>query len=137
MKYTLGITCLSVAFAAGFLAANAALSTADAATKYCDGPEVHWRISLFGKPRAVTKGVDYMSDYMKEQTCGKFHYRNYYGEQLSKAKENLDGIKVGAIEGGIVCSSYHPGKVRALGVLDLPFLPIYDYDTAIKVYDTL
>jgi len=128
---------LSVAVAAAAVAMGFTTSPADAATKYCDGPAVTWKISLFGKRRAVTEGVEAVSKHAKDQTCGKFDYKIYYGEQLSKAKEVLDGINVGALEGGFVCASYHPGKVRALGVLDLPFLPVYDYDTAIKVYDTL
>jgi TRAP-type C4-dicarboxylate transport system substrate-binding protein len=137
MLKTLSATSLSVALAAVFAASGAATSPAAAATKYCDGPKVTWKISLFGKRRAVTEGVEAISQYAKDQTCGNFDYKIYYGEQLSKAKENLDGIKVGALEGGYVCASYHPGKLRALGVLDLPFLPIYDFDTMTKVYDTL
>jgi TRAP-type C4-dicarboxylate transport system substrate-binding protein len=130
---------LSVALAAVFLAGNATTSTAEAATKYCDGPKVTWKVSLWGKRRAVTEGTEYASKAIKDATCGKFDLKLYYGEQLSKSKENLDSIKVGAIEMAMVCSSYHPGKVRALGVLDLPFLPIKsgDWKTMRKVYDTL
>jgi TRAP-type C4-dicarboxylate transport system substrate-binding protein len=112
-------------------------SPAEAAMKYCDGPKVMWRISLFGPPRANTEGLEYISKYVKENTCGNFDFKLFYGEQLSKAKENLDAIKVGAVEGGFVSSSYHPAKVRALGVLDLPFLPIYDFNAALNVSDTL
>jgi TRAP-type C4-dicarboxylate transport system substrate-binding protein len=137
MGKLLNVTSLSVALAALAAASGIPTSPAQAATKYCDGPKLTWKISLFGKRRAVTEGVEYVSKYAKDQTCGKFDYKIYYGEQLSKAKENLDGISVGALEGGFICASYHPDKVRALGVLDLPFLPVYDYDTAIKVYDTL
>jgi TRAP-type C4-dicarboxylate transport system substrate-binding protein len=112
---------------------------AKAATKYCDGPKVTWKVSLWGKRRAVTEGTEYASKAIKEATCGNFNVKLYYGEQLSKSKENLDAIKVGAIEMAMVCSSYHPGKVRALTVLDLPFLPIKggDWQTMRKVYDTL
>ena len=116
-------------------------STANAATvtKYCDGPEVTWRVSLWGKRRGVTEGIEYASKAIKEATCGKFDLKLYYGEQLSKAKENLDSLKVGAIEVGMVCSSYHPAKIRAVGVLDLPFLPVAsgDWKTLLKLYDTL
>lgn len=131
-----GLTGLSVAFVA-LVAGVGNPSTSDAATKYCDGPKVGWRISLFGNRRANTEGLEYVSKYVKEQSCGNFDFRLYYGEQLSKAKENLDSISVGAVEGGFVSSSYHPAKVRALGVLDLPFLPIYDFETNRKVSDVL
>jgi TRAP-type C4-dicarboxylate transport system substrate-binding protein len=137
MAKLLYVTSLSIALALFAVAGTVPTSSAQAATKDCNSAKVTWRISLFGKRRAVTEGVEYVAKYAKDQTCGNFNYRLYYGEQLSKAKENLDGISVGALDGGWVCSSYHPDKVRALGVLDLPFLPIYDYPTAIKVYDTL
>lgn len=103
-------------------------SVAQAATKYCNGPKVTWRASFWGKRRAITEGMEYVAKATKEATCGKFDIRIYYGEQLSKARENLDAIKVGAVQGAQMCSSYHPAKVRALGVLDLPFLPIPNLD---------
>jgi TRAP-type C4-dicarboxylate transport system substrate-binding protein len=122
-----------------FVAGSAATAPAEAATKYCDGPKVTWKVSLWGKRRGVTEGIEYASKAIKEATCGNFDLKLYYGEQLSKSKENLDSIKVGAIEMAMVCSSYHPGKVRAVGVLDLPFLPVKsgDWDTLLKIYDTL
>jgi TRAP-type C4-dicarboxylate transport system substrate-binding protein len=110
MLKTLSATSLSVALAAVFAASGAATSPAAAATKYCDGPKVTWKISLFGKRRAVTEGVEAISQYAKDQTCGKFDYKIYYGEQLSKAKENLDGIKVGALEGSIAAATTPPGR---------------------------
>jgi len=136
---TLSYVSLSLAVAAMFFAGSATIHRADAATKYCDGPKVTWKVSLWGKRRAVTEGTEYASKAIKDATCGKFDVKLYYGEQLSKSKENLDSIKVGAIEMAMVCSSYHPGKVRALTVLDLPFLPIKggDWKTMRKVYDTL
>ena len=135
MKF-FGFAGLAVAFVA-ISTGGGSPSTAQAAMKFCDGPKVTWRISLFGNRRANTEGLEYVSRYVKDNTCGNFDFKLYYGEQLAKAKENLDAIKVGAVEGGFVSSSYHPAKVRALGALDLPFLPIYDFDTALKVSDTL
>jgi len=136
---TLSLTSLSVAMAAMFVAGTATTSPAEAATKYCDGPKVEWKVSLWGKRRAVTEGIEYASKAIKDATCGNFDLKLYYGEQLSKSKENLDSIKVGAIEMAMVCSAYHPGKLRSVGVLDLPFLPVKsgDWKTLRKVYDTL
>jgi len=128
---------LSVGALAGGIMAFQPATPADAATKYCDGPKITWRYSVFGKRRALTEGTEYISQTLKDATCGKFNFRHYYGEQLSKAKENLDGLKVGAFEAAMVCSSYHPGKVRAMGVLDLPFLPIPNFKVMRNVYDTL
>lgn len=128
---------VSAAFVA-FAVTGAAFTTpANAAEKYCDGPTVNWRYSLWGKRRAVTEGSEYVAKAVKDATCGKFNIKLYYGEQISKSKENLDGLKVGAFEAAFVCSSYHPGKVRAMGVLDLPFLPISDFTVMRKVYDRL
>ena len=129
---------LSIGVAVGTALAFSAVAmptTADAAMKYCDGPKVSWKYSLWGKRRAVTEGSEYFSKAVNEATCGNFNIRLYYGEQLSKAKENLDSLKVGAIEAAFVCSSYHPGKVRALTVLDQPFLPLLDWETMRRVYD--
>ena len=130
---------LSVATVALVFTGDAVTSRADAVTKYCEGPKVEWKVSLWGKRRAITEGIEYASKAIKDATCGNFDLKIFYGEQLSKAKENLDSLKVGAIEMAMVCSSYHPGKLRAVGVLDLPFLPVAsgDWDTLLKVYDTL
>jgi TRAP-type C4-dicarboxylate transport system substrate-binding protein len=118
-------------------ASVAGQGTAEAATKYCDGPKLTWKYSLWGKRRAVTEGAEYLSKAVKDATCGNFDIKLYYGEQISKAKENLDGIHVGAIEAAFICASYHPGKTRALGVLDLPFLPIQDLDVLRVVHDKM
>jgi TRAP-type C4-dicarboxylate transport system substrate-binding protein len=128
------IAAVLAAFAASAALITVESSTAQAATKYCDGPKVSWRTSFWGKRRAITEGIEYVAKATKEATCGKFDIQLFYGEQLSKSRENLDAIKVGAVQGAQVCSSYHPGKVRALGVLDLPFLPVADLDVAQAVY---
>jgi TRAP-type C4-dicarboxylate transport system substrate-binding protein len=43
---------------------------------------------------------------------------------LSKNRENLDGISIGAFEMAQFCSAYHPDKNPTLMVLDLPFLGV-------------
>ena len=136
MKY-LTITAASAALVAAAFVGDAAVSTAHAATKYCEGPETNWRLSLWGKRRAFTEGLEYISKTVKEQTCGKFNIKLYYGDQLSKGKENLDGISVGAFESALFCASYHPGKNRSLNVLDLPFLPLEDLDVMRAVHNKI
>jgi TRAP-type C4-dicarboxylate transport system substrate-binding protein len=98
------------------------------------GPKVTWRLSLWGKRRAFTEGLEYISRTANEKTGGNFDIKLFYGEQLSKSKENLDGISVGAFEAALFCAAYHPGKNRPLNVLDLPFLPLGDLDVMIKVH---
>ncbi len=106
-------------------------------TKYCDGPAVNWRLSLWGKRRAFTEGMEYVAKSVREYTCDKFKILLYYGEQLSKSKENLDAISVGAIEAATICAAYHPGKNRPLNVLDLPFLPLENFDVMRRVHDAV
>jgi len=133
----LTVTAASLALA-GFAFAGASIpTTAEAATKACNGPKVNWRLSLWGKRRAFTEGMEHVAKTVSAQTCGNFTVKLFYGEQLSKSKENLDSISVGAIEAGTFCAAYHPGKNRPLNVLDLPFLPLADFDVMRKVHDTV
>ncbi len=101
------------------------------------GPEVTWRLSLWGKRRAFTEGLEYVSKNVSDKTDGNFKLKLFYGQQLSKSKENLDGISVGAFEAALFCAAYHPGKNRPLNVLDLPFLPLGDLDLMIKVHQMI
>lgn len=112
----------------GFLTAGVATP---AKAQMVEGPELTWRLSLWGKRRAFTEGLEFLSSEVKKRTGGKFDIKLYYGEQLSKSKENLDGISVGAFEAALFCPSYHPDKTRPLNVLDLPFLPLGNLDVMI------
>ena len=131
-------TILTVA-AATLVAAGASLtgSVAPAAAQMVDGPEVSWKMSLWGKRRAFTEGAEYVSAQVAERTGGKFTIKLFYGQQLSKSKENLDGISLGAFEAAIFCASYHPGKNAPLNVLDLPFLPLANFGVMRKVHDAV
>jgi TRAP-type C4-dicarboxylate transport system substrate-binding protein len=92
-----------------------------------------WNLSVWGKKRAFTMGIEQMAAYVEEKSGGKFKIRIAYGSALSKPKENLDGIKLGAFPMAMFCSSYHPAKTPTLSGLDLPFLPIANFDTQRKV----
>ncbi len=102
-----------------------------------DGPKIKWRMSLWGKRRAFTEAPEYVSAQVAKRTEGKFTLQLYYGQQLSKSKENLDGISVGAFESASFCAAYHPKKNAPLNVLDLPFLPLKDFDTMRRVHDAV
>ncbi|MCY3755020.1 MAG: TRAP transporter substrate-binding protein DctP [Alphaproteobacteria bacterium] len=97
--------------------------------------EVLWNFSAWGKPRAFTKGIDAMSEYLAEKSGGNFKLKIHYGEAISPSKENIDGIKIGSHEAAMMCTSYHPGKNPAGTVLDLPFLPISDLTVQAKVHE--
>lgn len=91
-------------------------------------PSITWDASLWGNPREGTVAVDTLARLLAERTEGAFELNVHYGEALSKARENLDGIAIGAFEVALVCNFYHPQKNPALMVLTMPFLPM-DADT--------
>lgn len=105
--------------------------------KMVEGPKVKWRVSLWGKRRAFTESLEFISEEVKKQTGGNFNFKLYYGEQLSKSKENLDGISVGAFDAALVCQSYHPNKLRSANVLDMPFLPITNFEVQYAVSNAI
>lgn len=86
--------------------------------------KVAWNLSAWGKRRAFTEGVEALSAYVAEKSGGDFTITIHYGGTLSKPRENLDGIALGAFEAAMFCASYHPDKNRTVTVLELPFLPI-------------
>lgn len=91
-----------------------------------DGPKVFWKLSMWGNPRALSAGMEAMAKKVSEETGGNFNIKIFYGAQLSKSRENLDGLKVNAFEGAAICNFYHPGKNPAWMVFSLPFLPLGD-----------
>ena len=98
---------------------------------------LRWDLSLWGKPRAGTVVADSLARLISERSNGTWELRVHYGEALSKARENLDGISVGAFEAAMVCNFYHPRKNPALMVLSLPFLPIESWDDNRRIRDAV
>lgn len=79
-----------------------------------------WNVSLWGKRRAFTENVEKLAELVDQKTNGQFKLNISYGG-LSKPKENLDGISIGAYEMAQVCAFYHEGKNPTLTVNELPF----------------
>jgi len=102
-----------------------------------DGPSVNWKVSTWGKARAFTAGIETMSKLAAEKTGGKFQIKIFYGEALSKAKENLDGIKLNAFDVAMFCNFYHPGKNPANMVFTMPFLDLGDFRVSRDVRNAL
>lgn len=102
-----------------------------------EGPEVFWKWSLWGNPRAFTAGAEHLAKRVAEETDGNFNIQLFYGEQLSKSRENLDAIKNNAVEAANFCNFYHPGKNPAFMVFSLPFLPLGDWEVSAHVRNTL
>ena len=102
-----------------------------------DGPAVEWRHSNWGKRRANTEGIEKINAILKERTGGKFTIKIGYGEVFSKDKENLDSIKLGAIEMADMCNFYHPGKNPSWMVFSLPFLPFGEMEQHAAAADAM
>lgn len=100
--------------------------TPQLAAQTVEGPNVFWKISMWGNPRALSAGMEAMAEKVREDTGGNFEIKIFYGGQLSNARENLDGLKLNAFEGAAICNFYHPGKNPAWMVFSLPFLPLGD-----------
>jgi len=79
-----------------------------------------WNVSLWGKRRAFTENVEKLAELVEQKTNGEFKLKISYGG-LSKSKENLDGIAIGAFEMAQFCSFYHKDKNPTITVTELPF----------------
>lgn len=121
-KTTLRLT--PIALSAALFAAGIAGGTLVTTTSASAAEEVNWNFSAWGKRRAFTEGTEALIAHLKESSGGKFNITMNYGGTLSKPKENLDGISLGAFEMAMFCASYHPDKNRAVTVLELPMLPV-------------
>ena len=99
--------------------------------------KVEWKFSSWGNPRAFTKGIEVLAETVAKQSGGNFTINIGMGEQFSKARENLDSIKINAIDAAHFCNFYHPGKNPAFMVFSLPFLPLGEWDVSLKVRSTV
>ena len=81
---------------------------------------VEWNVSLWSKRRAFTEHVEKLAEILDKKTDGDFSLNVSYGG-LSKNKENLDGISIGAFEMAQFCSFYHKAKNPTITVTELPF----------------
>lgn len=95
--------------------------------------DTRWNVSLWGSSRAVTVAIEHLAKEVERRTDGAFSMMIHFGEAISPARENIDGISLGAFEAAHICPSYHPGKTPALLALELPFLPFNDIEAAHKV----
>ncbi len=97
-----------------------------------------WNVSLWGKRRAFTEHVEKLAELVSEKTNGEFTLNISYGG-LSKNRENLDGISIGAFEMAQFCAGYHADKNPSITVMELPFLGIssleMERDISMAVYE--
>ena len=95
-----------------------------------------WNVSLWGKRRAFTEHVEKIAELVSQKTGGEFTLNLSYGG-LSKNKENLDGISVGAFEMAQFCAGYHRDKNPTITVLELPFLGVSTLEEERKISQAL
>lgn len=91
-----------------------------------------WNVSVWGKRRAFTEHIEKLAELVSEKTDGKFTMNISYGG-LSKNRENLDGISIGAFEMAQFCAGYHRDKNRVVTVLELPFLGVENLEQEVAV----
>ena len=101
------------------------------------GPKLRWDVSLWGKPRAGTAIAELLAAAVQAKTGGNWRVVLQYGEAISKARENLDGIAIGAFEAALICNFYHPRKNPALMVLTMPFLPMRNAADSLRVREAV
>ncbi len=91
-----------------------------------------WNVSVWGKRRAFTEHIEKLAELVSQKTDGEFTMNVSYGG-LSKNRENLDGISIGAFEMAQFCAGYHPDKNRLITVLELPFLGVENLKQEVAV----
>ncbi|MCT4611462.1 MAG: C4-dicarboxylate TRAP transporter substrate-binding protein [Pelagimonas sp.] len=108
------------------------LGTALAVTFASEAMATEWNVSVWGKRRAFTEHVEKLAELVSEKTGGEFTMNISYGG-LSKNRENLDGISIGAFEMAQFCAGYHRDKNRVITVLELPFLGVNTLEEEVAV----
>lgn len=91
-----------------------------------------WNVSVWGKRRAFTEHVEKLAELVSAKTNGEFTLNISYGG-LSKNRENLDGIEIGAFEMAQFCAGYHRDKNPTITVLELPFIGVSDLEEEVAV----
>lgn len=112
---------------------TALLAAAFVALSFPATADTRWNVSLWGSSRAVTVAIEHLAKEVEARTNGAFTMMVHFGEAISPARENIDGISLGAFEAAHICPSYHPGKTPALLALELPFLPFDNIEAAHRV----
>ena len=105
-----GFACLRCVLLAVGLAGGSSVAHGAESAGVVAGPALKWDVSLWGKPRAGTVVADALASEVAQRTEGRWRLALHYGEALSKARENLDGLEIGAFEAAMFCNFYHPRK---------------------------
>ena len=136
----LSIVCLlaaTISFVALSGCSDSTQNSEDTTSQVEGNPKLNWDVSLWGKPRAGTEIAEALARELHTGTDGAWQLNLHYGEALSKARENLDGLAIGAFESALFCNFYHPQKTPALMVLTMPFLPMENWENNRKVREAV
>jgi TRAP-type C4-dicarboxylate transport system substrate-binding protein len=101
------------------------------------GEKIVWKYSLWGPSRAFTRGIETAKALWEAKGHGRFELQIGYGGAFSPAKENLDSIKLGLIDGAHICVGYGPNKTPLAQVLELPFLLTDDMRANAHIIDAV
>lgn len=126
---------MQVISVAGLAAVPIVASVSSAVAAQVEGPKVEWNFAMWGKSRALSLSVEELARRVSEATDGNFTIKIHWGGALAPPKEQIDGLKIGAYESTMVVVDYAPGKTPGLTGPSLPFLPVPDEHTSIKVRD--
>src|SRR3546814_14678650 len=85
--------------------------------------KVEWNLSVWGPARAYTAGVESLARHVEETSGGNFTLQVHYGQAISPAKEEHDGMKLSAFEIDSICTGYPPGKHQQKTGMTFHFLP--------------
>jgi TRAP-type C4-dicarboxylate transport system substrate-binding protein len=96
-----------------------------------------WNMNIFGPPRAVTAGIEAMSELFKKESNGQFEIKIAYGAALGPERQAPEAIKSGGYEGALLCAGYYPAKFPLLSVMELPFLTPRGIGETAKLYDAV
>lgn len=108
------------------------VATAFIASLASQAAATEWNVSVWGKRRAFTEHIEKLGELVAEKTNGEFTFNVSYGG-LSKNRENLDGISIGAFEMAQFCAGYHRDKNPSITVLELPFLGVNTLEEEVAV----
>jgi TRAP-type C4-dicarboxylate transport system substrate-binding protein len=127
MKPAIRSTLLS-SLGLGLLAATNAMAPVAAAAD-----KTVWNINIFGPPRAITRGIEYMAEEINKVAKDEFEIKLHFGAALGPPKQVPESIKSAGYEGGQMCVGYYPNKFPLLSVMELPFLLPRDVEKRAKV----
>jgi hypothetical protein len=99
--------------------------------------KIVWNYNIHGPKRAWTRTVEVAKEMLEKASNGEFELKIHYSAALGPSKENLEAMKVGALESGLNCAIWAPSRVPLQTVLELPFILPRDGKQMAQVQDAV